>query len=354
MANIWWEWDGPRGREPRFHELAVDIKIHNDIGNFSERNGMYLMVAQGDISGVGFYFGLQTDIQDPITGRGRGKGLIFSRWLTRDLADTRTAPGGFAQSSGHEGDFVGVRFLYEWTQGEYLLRLAHEEADEEGQWFGLWITDLTTGTEAWAGSMRFPFRNGKALIHGITYTTSEIYGRPIRPIDIPELHVSVSMPRGDGEPADWGTTDYAPFTNSFKNAEIHYDRRNDVVNVTTGGTTERKTQPRSLAVPTSWPKRWLRSGLGVPLSNRMRMGDRGPEVLCHVRQYRPHLLFVRSVEPFNAFVDCRALCKVFEQHIHRQTSAREDPVATDLAGYALHLWTRAPVCHFVTSRSADQ
>ena len=246
MAYVYWDWHSIGGRTPQFRELTVDISIHNDIGNFSDRNGMYLMLGYSNISGVDFYYGLQTSVSDPQTARGSGKGLIFSRWLTRDLANTRIAPGGWTESSGHEGNFVGVRYPYEWTQGEYRLRLASDGTDEEGEWFGIWITDLATGVETWTGSMRFPFRNGKAAIHGSTYVTSEIYGSPIRPIDVPEWYVSVGRPRGDGVPSAWGTTGYAPFTNSFKNAEVRYDRRNDVMDIRTGGTTKRETQPQTV------------------------------------------------------------------------------------------------------------
>ena len=246
MAFVWWDWNSVNGRTPEFRELTVDIKIHNDIGNFSDRHGMYLMLGYSNISGVAFYYGLQTHMYDPQNQGENGKGVIFSRWRTRDLANTRIAPGGWTESSGHEGDFVGVRYHYEWTQGEYRVRLASDGTDEEGEWFGIWITDLATGTETWAGSMRFPFRNGKATIHGNSYTTSEIYGSPVRPIDIPQWHVSIGRPRGDGITAAWGTTGYSMFTNDFHNAEIHYDRRNDVMDIRTGGTTERETQSQTI------------------------------------------------------------------------------------------------------------
>lgn len=246
MAYVWWDWYGADGKAPQFRELTVDIKIHNDIGNFSDKHGMYLMLGSSSISGVDFYYGLQTSIYDPRTGQGAGKGLIFSRWSTRDLANARVAPGGWTQSSGHEGDFIGVRYRYEWTEGEYRLRLASDGADEEGEWFGIWVTDLSTGAETWAGSLRFPSKNGKAVIHGSTYATAEIYGDLIRPIDLPEWHVSLGRPRGDGAPAYSGTTGYAPFTNHFSNAEVHYDRRNDVMDFRTGGATERKTPPQTV------------------------------------------------------------------------------------------------------------
>ena len=55
-----------------------------------------------------------------------------------------TAAG--AQSSGHEGDFIGVRRFYDWGPGDYVARLAPDGADRDGQWVGLWITEVSTDT----------------------------------------------------------------------------------------------------------------------------------------------------------------------------------------------------------------
>ena len=117
MAFVWWDWVSSGQRRLEFEELVIDFTVHNDIGNFSSRQGIYLMPAQSSISGVGFYFGIQTSVHDPRTGGGGGKGLLFSRWKAHDLENAGVAPGSWSQSSGHEGGFIGVRYPYEWTAG---------------------------------------------------------------------------------------------------------------------------------------------------------------------------------------------------------------------------------------------
>src|SRR6266536_3179423 len=66
--------------QAEFEDFQIDVTIHNDV---ETRPGLYFQMYQGKIGDAGFYFGLQTDVYEPGVG-GRGKGLIFSRWKTRD------------------------------------------------------------------------------------------------------------------------------------------------------------------------------------------------------------------------------------------------------------------------------
>ena len=127
----------------------------------------------GKISDVEFYFGLQTDVHAPESPYRRGKGLLFSRWATRDLANARISEiDGWTQSSGHEGNFIGVRRSYSWGAGEYRVRLAPDgDPEEDGVWFGLWITDRSTDVTTWIGSLKFPLLDGKAVMRAPTYST---------------------------------------------------------------------------------------------------------------------------------------------------------------------------------------
>ena len=75
-----------------------------------------------------------------------------------------------------------------------------------------------------------------------TYSTMEIYGRRIRPIDIPAWHVSIRRPTGDGNKPSWGHTGYSLFEGDVMNSEVRYDRDNDGVHFKAGGTTERHTR----------------------------------------------------------------------------------------------------------------
>ena len=236
MAYIWWNWE--RGQE--FRELVIDFTIHNDVADFSDRHGLYLMLCYSSISDVRFYFGLQTDVYQPERG-GRGKGLIFSRWETRDLANARISDPeeGWTQSSGHEGDFIGVRRSYAWGTGDYRVRIAPDGADSNGEWYGVWITELSTDLTTWAGSLKFPYLNGMTAIQSPGYSTVEIYREPIRPIDIPEWHVSVERPAGDGARPNIGHIGYSPFNAEIMNSEARYDPTGDAVHFYVGGVTER-------------------------------------------------------------------------------------------------------------------
>ena len=219
-----------------------DFTIDNDPGDFSDSHGLYLMVCFGTISGHNFYFGLQTDVYDPNQGRRVGKGLVFSRWGERDLALAKVAGGdeGWAQSSGHEGDFIGVRRSYDWSAGDYRMRLAPDGEDDDGAWYGVWVTDLSTNLRTWAGSLKFPLVDGGATVYPPVYSTLEIYGGPpIRPIDIPEWQVSMERPTGDGDKADWAALGYSGVSgNPRPNADLQYDAEADVLNFRVGGATE--------------------------------------------------------------------------------------------------------------------
>ena len=204
-------------------EIAVDI--HNDV-QFAGTHDFYFMVAHGRVGDTSYYFGFQTDIQHPVTFRGTGKGLIFSRWDTRDLADTRVAPGGFAQSAGHEGDFVGVRLNYEWRDGKYQLRMSPQESDGGGLWYGLWVQHENEEEATWIGSLRFP--EGK--IGYSSYTTVEVYGGGrLRPKHIPYWKVSIEPPRSGAFEAylydsgyNYFTGDHFPNVKKYQEGETLY------------------------------------------------------------------------------------------------------------------------------------
>ena len=236
MAYTWWDWNRNR---IKFREMTTDVTIHNDVDSFPEFMGIYLILGFGDISGKAYYYGIQVDggVGYPIEKR-----VIYSRWDTRDLAYARAAEDGWTESSGHEGDFIGVRRLYDWTAGEYRLRLGPDGKDEDGEWFGLWVTDLTTRETTWIGSLKFPYVAETALISPPSYATIEVYGfDDVRPIDIPELSISVEPPKGDGIPANQAFIGYSPFNGAILNSEVRCDNTGTIF-MQAGGLTERETE----------------------------------------------------------------------------------------------------------------
>ena len=234
-AYIDWRWESG---QDNFRELITDFTIHNDVGNWSDNHGYYLILIQNDISDAGFYFGLQTDANR------RGKAVTFSRWGTRDLANARWDEAeGWTESAGHEGDFVGVRRAYNWGQGDYQIRLGPHELESDGEWFGLWITDLATNETTWIGSLKFPLKDSTANFRPHASATIELYGiEAIRPIDIPEWRVSVKPPLGDGMLATWGFTSYPwdDSANALFNSNVRYDSEDGAAHLIVGGTTERE------------------------------------------------------------------------------------------------------------------
>ena len=244
MAPIYvhWRW-GPEQESLR--EIVTDIVIHNDVGDWSVHHGYYLILLQNQISGVGFYLGLQTDSD------GHGKAVIFSRWGTRDTSNARSHwLDGWVQSSGHEGDFVGVRRAYDWGAGSYRIRIAPEKPEEDGEWFSLWITDLKSEKATWIGSLKFPLEDGTAKMTPTANATIELYGIPrIRPIDTPQWHVSVKRPVGDGVPAQSGYTRYTynESPNALLNSDVWYDHDEDAAHLLVGAITERRSPEAELA-----------------------------------------------------------------------------------------------------------
>lgn len=142
-------WDFP---SRTINDLTLEIEI---CGNIEQRPGRFYQLYDGGISGVGCYFGFQTDIFIPGCG-GQGHGLIFSRWSTRDSSNARVAPYGWIENSGHEGNFVGVRALIPWSTGKYCCTLKVVDEDVDGVWYEFAVTSHQTNETISAGSLRFP------------------------------------------------------------------------------------------------------------------------------------------------------------------------------------------------------
>ena len=152
MAPVYmnWRW---KSDQPHFREFITDFTIHNDVGDWSDLHGYYLILIHNHISDVSFYFGLQTNVRAQDPPYWRGKGVVFSRWGTRDLENAKfSETDGWAQSAGHEGDFIGVRRSHDWGMGDYRVRIAPDGLETDGEWFSLWITDLGIGETTWVGS----------------------------------------------------------------------------------------------------------------------------------------------------------------------------------------------------------
>lgn len=227
IAYTRWSWSG----SDDFEVIEIEFTIHTEAMDMPGWNGMYLMLCYGHVDENAFYFGMQFD--------DRGERAIFSRWGERDLAMTRPDPDeGWATSSGDEGNYIGVRRHFDWEPGEYVARLAPDGEQPNGEWYGLWITDVDTQVTSWIGSLWFPDKG----ITDAAYSTVEVYGTSeIRPMDIAEVHVSINRPLGDGVAAASATTDYTIFDKYVPNSEIRGTTSG--VDIWVGGDTVRTTAP---------------------------------------------------------------------------------------------------------------
>ena len=240
MVYVWWGW--PAG-EDGFRELVVDVSVHNEVDGFDGQHGLYIQLGRA-LSPISNSISASKQTR-PLTPRRETSATSDSYspvGTPETLAWARTSPSGWNESAGYEGDFISVRAPYDWGVGEYRLRLAPDGADQDGEWFSLWITALTTGVTTWAGSLKFPYHDNEAIIAPLSYANIEIYGtEDIRPIDIPEMSISVEPPSGDGVQATVASMGYSSIDGFIRNSEIHFDPIEGVALLEAGGLTKRKT-----------------------------------------------------------------------------------------------------------------
>ena len=205
VADVWWKFEEAT---PHFESLDVDVTIDRDVP--STVNLYVSPCGLGELSGVRFYGGLQTNangwpsktehVRDFI-----GKGGIFSRWGKGKLsvAQARGAEGTHFEAADYEGDFVSVRRAFAWTKGTYTwsLRATDIETvdDHEFTWVGCFVTAHDTGTARYIGSLRF---EGKDLTFWNQHAAFvEVYSTAQIPrSEIPEVQVTFGYPRVNGQP----------------------------------------------------------------------------------------------------------------------------------------------------------
>jgi hypothetical protein len=204
LVDLWWTPAVPVTCE----WFSVDITIEGEVPT---NLPLYISPLGGGegcaINGVQCYGGLQTkpDGGDRVDQRIRSlgePGFIFSRWGERSLDTVRMSSRGACQSSGHEGDFVGVRVREPWAAGAYtyILRGQDHEVREgrTNRWLGAFVYNHQTDRETYIGAIRIP---GDGLVLGRELTSFvEIYGGPITPDRVPALTITFGNHRADGMP----------------------------------------------------------------------------------------------------------------------------------------------------------
>lgn len=218
--------------KPTFSKISHQFTIYDEPRNQDgtlNGDGLYYQFYQGMINDdIGFYYGIQTSVYNPNKGISN-KGIIFSRWGTRDIKNYKIAPDGFGESAGYEGDFISVRINYDWGVGTYNIELKNESTDSIGDWYGLYITKLSSGESTYVGSVRFEkgLKSQGIKTGGITWT--ELYFKKDPQTPLPNWHVSIDKVLADNiEPKsvfiDYSSNKFVGFTNIFtsNNRDVHF------------------------------------------------------------------------------------------------------------------------------------
>ena len=246
MAAVLWDWQDDT---PASDSLTMDFSINEDPGHFSETDVLVAALAWGHINGVRFAVGLRTDVDKPGTDGSQGKGVLFNRWDTADTSSySRTTGNGWVETGQLGGQFISVRRSYNWREGDYSLRIAQDGADDDdGRWFGFWITKKSTNVETKLGSMKFALSDdGEATIQARNFGLGSLIAilgdGALKPHEIPVFELAFSRPNASGgdDPNAVNVT-YSQLHGVMTNSNISYDSGEDEVTIRAGGTTLRTT-----------------------------------------------------------------------------------------------------------------
>jgi len=204
LADVWWSFQEPT---PHFESLDLDVTIDREVP--STVNLYIAPCGLGELSGVKFYGGLQSNANGwaSKTNQTRvnlGKGGIFSRWGKGKLsvAQARGAEDSHFEAAGYEGDFVSVRRPFAWNKGAYTwsLRACDTETVDglDYTWVSCFVKSHASGETRFIGSLRF---DGKDLTFWNRHAAFvEVYSTaPIPHSEIPEVKVTFGYPRVNGQ-----------------------------------------------------------------------------------------------------------------------------------------------------------
>jgi len=216
-------------------DVSIDVTFHTEP---KPAAAVYLQLYDFHIGNTGQYFGFQY----AFSKRGELKTkFIWSRWGTRDKADAWVAEGGWIESAGYEGDFVGIRYPYAWGKGSYTVHVIMRETDGVGTWYEMHIYDHRKKIWMKIGRLRFPpAKGGLPFIRDGGGSWCEVYGGTRSSKDIGLFHLSY------GGAYTCGRTVAArevrlTYGKTTPNCDISIDPDGRRVHVMYGGDTRRRT-----------------------------------------------------------------------------------------------------------------
>lgn len=169
----------------RLADLSMDITFHTEP---QPPAAVFLQLYDFKIGDTNQYFGFQYAFGE--NGKLSTK-FIWSRWDTRDKADARPAEGAEIVSSGHEGDFVSVRYPYSFGKGTYTVHVMMRETDSIGTWYEMGIYDHQKKVWTKIGRLRFPMTaSGLPFVMDGGGSWCEVFGGTRSSRDIGLFHLS--------------------------------------------------------------------------------------------------------------------------------------------------------------------
>ena len=209
LADIWWHLYDQKSIET----LSVDFAISGQID--SSINLYIAPIGLTTINGISCYGGIQTNVNARQAKYSKnylnlGFGGLFSRWsknnqpISFDFAegDENT----YYESAGYEGEFIGVRKAFNWSEGKYTYTLSQDiTLQEQGYiWLKAAVFDHQTQNEYIIGSLKF---EGNQIILGDFISAFyEIYANG----NIPDISVQFDDPKINGQ------------TVNIRNIEVNY------------------------------------------------------------------------------------------------------------------------------------
>jgi Domain of unknown function (DUF3472) len=162
--NIEW----PNDPEVDYYNYDHSIQVELDM----EPDSFYFWSIQFWFqNGAAGYMGLQTDVLSN-DGQNLGRGFNVAIW---DAIDARPENGVVVRPDT-DGDKGGALYLpHEWKAGTvYHFRIWELQADEDGIWWGFFVTDKDSQESFYLGSLKTPMEMKRLNAQSVVWT--EYYG----------------------------------------------------------------------------------------------------------------------------------------------------------------------------------